>query len=419
MRHLDNRGPRTAGTAAALVLALAAAGCAGSTPEEESGGELVWTLPAVFESLQATADRWNEANPDTPVRLELLPESADEQRQQLALELDAGGSGFDILGLDVIWTGEFAENGWLEPLGDLRGDLEGALLPGAMESATWDGELWAVPYISGSAFLYYRSDLVDTPPDTWPELMDVGLEIGEREGIAPFVGQGAQYEGMVVNYLEYLWGAGGELFDPDRTEVRYGTGDAALTALEFMREGVDSGFFAPGYNTMMEEEARNEFQSGNAVFMRNWPYAYPLLSDEAESEVAGQFDIVPMPTFTGQDTISAVGGVNNAVSAFSENKDAAREFVRFVATDPDVQFQVGSEFSQLPVLAASYDQLADDPVFAVLADVVPHARPRPPVPEWNEISATMQREIFAAYNGEQDPAAAIEAVRAVLARAVG
>jgi multiple sugar transport system substrate-binding protein len=405
--------------AAVAALALATSGCAGTTPESESGGELVWTLPAVFESLQATADRWNELNPDTPVRLELLPESADGQRQQLALELDAEGSGFDILGLDVIWTGEFAENGWLEPLDDLRPEVDDALLPGALESATWNDQLWAVPYISGSAFLYYRSDLVDEPPDTWQELMEVGLAVGEEEGIAPFVGQGAQYEGMVVNYLEYLWSAGGDLFSDDGTQVRFGDGDAAMTALEFMRQSLDSGFYAPGYNTMMEEEARNEFQSGNAVFMRNWPYAYPLMSDEAESDVAGSFDIAPMPTFTGRDTISAVGGINNAVSAFSENKEAAREFVMFAATDPDAQFEVGSEFSQLPVLSSTYDQLADDPVFAVLADVVPYARPRPPVPEWNEISVTMQREIFSAYNGEKDPQQAIDAVRAMLDGVVG
>lgn len=402
--------------ATAAVVALAAAACSGGTPEAEAGGELVWPVPAPQEgNSQATVDRWNEQNPDTPVRLELLPEAADEQRQQLSLELDAEGSGFDILGMDVIWTGEFAENGWLEPLDDLRGELDGALLEGAMDSATWDGELWAVPYISGAGFLYYRSDLVDTPPTTWPELMEVGLEVAEEEGdIAPFVGQGAQYEGMVVNYLEYLWSAGGDLFNEDMSEVVFGSGDAALTALEFMSEGLESGFYAPGYNTMAEEDARVEFQSGNAVFMRNWPYAYPLMMDEAESDVAGQFDIAPMPTFTGQDTISAVGGLNLGVSAFSENKEAAKEFALFAATDSEAQLEVATEFSQLPVLASTYDQLTDDPVFAVLADVVPHARPRPPVPEWNEISVTMQQEIFAAYNGEKDPQAAIDAVRSML-----
>jgi multiple sugar transport system substrate-binding protein len=402
--------------AAVAAAALLAAAC---TPQETESTELVWPVPAPQQgNSQATVDRWNELNPESPVRLELLPEAADAQREQLTLELNAGGSTFDILGLDVIWTGEFAENDWLEPLGDLRDEVEGVLLPGAIESGEWDGELWAVPYISGAGFLYYRSDLVDTPPTTWPELMEVGLEVAEREDMAAFVGQGARYEGMVVNYLEYLWSAGGDLFNADRSEVVFGTGDATRTALDFMIGGLDSGFFAPGYNTMQEEEARNEFQFGNAVFMRNWPYAFTLMSDEAESEVAGNFDIAPMPTFTGEGTISALGGLNLAVSAFSENKETAREFIRFAATDPDVQLEVSSEFSQVPVLLSTFDQLTDDPVFNVLAEVVPHARPRPPVPEWNEISAAMQREIFAAYNGQKDPQAAIDAIRSVLEAAV-
>lgn len=403
-------------SAVAVTAVLVAAAC---TPGGTETTEMVWAVPAPQEgNSQATVDRWNEANPETPVRLELLPEAADAQREQLSLELNAGGSTFDVLGLDVIWTGEFAENDWLEPLGDLRGEVEGVLLPGAMESAQWDGELWAVPYISGSGFLYYRSDLVDTPPTTWQELREVGLQVAEQEGIAGFVGQGARYEGMVVNYLEYLWSAGGDLFDADQDQVVYGTGDAARTALDFMIDGLESGLFAPGYNTMQEEEARNEFQFGNAVFMRNWPYAFPLMSDEAQSEVAGKFDIAPLPTFTGEDTISAVGGLNLAVSAFSENKEAAREFILFAATDPDVQLEVSSEFAQVPVLSSTFDQLEGDPVFEVLADVVPHARPRPPVPEWSGISDTMQREIFAAYNGQKDPQAAIDAIRSVLENVV-
>lgn len=405
-------------SAALVALTLVAGAC---TPEQEASPEeveLVWAVPAAFPELEATADDWNEANPDRPVRIEWLPEDADGQRQQFALELNAGSTLFDVLGIDVIWTGEFAENGWLEPLGELRGEVDGELLPGALESGTWDGELWAMPYISGAAFLYYRSDLVDTPPTTWPELMEVGLEVAEEEDVAAYVGQGARYEGMVVNYLEYLWSAGGDLFNADQSQVVFGTDGAAETALDFMIDGLESGFYAPGYNTMAEEEARNEFQSGNAVFMRNWPYAYPLMSDEAESAVAGSFAIAPMPTFTGQDTISAVGGLNLAVSAFSEHKQAARDFVRFAATDPAVQYEVSSEFSQVPVLTSTFDRLTGDPVFEVLAEVVPHARPRPPVPEWNTISSVMQREIFAAYNGEKDPAEAIAAIQAELSTVV-
>ena len=406
----------TALLATLAALALVAGACTpeqGASPEDV---ELVWALPAAFPELEAMAEEWNEANPDRPVRIEWLPEGADDQRQQLSLELNAESTLFDILGIDVIWTGEFAENGWLEPLDDVAGDVEDVLLEGPMESATWDGQLWAVPFISGAAMLYYRTDLVDEPPETWDELRETALAAAAAEGIAPYVAQGARYEGMVVNYLEYLWSAGGDLFDPDITEVRFGEDDAAMRALEFMREGMEAGLYAPGFNTMMEEDARNEFQFGNAVFMRNWVYAHSLLSAE-DSDVADRFDVAPLPTFDGEGTISAVGGVNNAISAFSRYPEHARDFVLFLI-DEERQRRVGEEFRHAPARADTYDQLAEDPVFEVLAEVMPAARARPPVPAWNEISATMQRELYPAYNGEQDPEAAIEAIRARLEEVV-
>jgi multiple sugar transport system substrate-binding protein len=410
------RTRRTLTILAALLLAVAACGDGDDTGGEADGGEaieMVWTLPATWSEFQTVADMWNDENPDRQVTIELLPEGADEQRQQLSLELNAGESNFDVLGLDVIWTGEFAENGWLEPIDDLAGEVDDVLAAGPLESARWQGELWAVPQISGAGVLYYRTDLVDEPPTTWPEMMEIALEVGEEEGIFPYVAQGAQYEGFVVNYLEYMWSAGGDLFDSDQQEVLFGQDDAAREALEFMIEGMERGMYAPGFNQMQEEEARTEFQRGNAVFMRNWPYAHPLMSEPGESDVHDTFDVAPLPTFTGEGTISAVGGVNNAISAFSEHKDEAREFIVWLATDLDVQREMTNQ-AQVPVLESIFDELDDDPVFSVLGEVLPHARARPPVPEWNEISVAMQQELFPAYNGNADPEQAIANVRSAL-----
>ncbi|MGH8907870.1 MAG: ABC transporter substrate-binding protein [Egibacteraceae bacterium] len=400
-----------------MALALLAAGCAGSTP---GGGELVWAIGGAEARPggvhRDTVEIWNQLHPNGPkVRIETLPESADDQRQQMRLELDAQSPDFDILGLDVIWTGEFAENGWLESLEELRPQVEEVSLPGPLQSASWGGTLWAVPYSSNAGLLYYRTDLVDQPPRTWDELMEVGLAAGQRAGIAPFVGQGAQYEGMVVNFLELYWGAGGELFNPDGTQVLFD--DAlALQAVGVMQRALSSGFYAPGFNTMMEDDARNAFQAGNAVFMRNWPYAYSRMTGEDPanpSAVAGRFAVAPLPTFTGDGTVSALGGFNLGVSRFSDNVEAAKQFVRFASTNPDVQRNLGV-YSVPPTLASVYQDLAADPVMAQLRRILPDAKPRPPAPNWNAISEEIQRQVFPAYNGQRDPGEAIAAIRAFL-----
>jgi multiple sugar transport system substrate-binding protein len=319
----------------------------------------------------------------------------------MAYELQAQSPTFDILGLDVIWTGEFAVNGWIEKLEDRRGDLEGVVLDSALQSALHQEEVWAAPFNTNAGFLYYRSDLVDEPPKTWDELATMAKEIGEREGIGGYVGQGSQYEGLVVNYLELVWGAGGDLVNEDGSQAVLDQNEAGQRALEFMQTSLEDGTYAPGFNTMLEEEGRNTFQSGKAVFMRNWPYAYSLMQGEDEenpSAVAGKFDIAPLPTFTGEGTVSALGGFNLAVNAFSEKTEEAKDFVVWAATDPEAQKML-AEDSLPPTREDVYDELSDDPVMSLLAEILPQSKPRPPVPSYNFLSQDIQQTIFPAYNG--------------------
>lgn len=407
----------------AILMSFAVAGtaCAGSDPEAAEEGSLVVAMREGDNNVAPLiVEMWNEQNPDFPATLETLQGNADQVRQQLSLELDAEGDSFDVVGLDVIWTGEFAENGWIENLDDLRGDAESASLPGPLASGQYQGEQWALPLLVGAGFLYYRTDLLEgDPPQTWDELVETGLQIAEEHDVHPYAAQGASYEGMVVNYLEYLWSAGGDLFNEDQTEVVFGDGDAALRALEFMRDAYERGFYHPGYNTMTEAEARPAFESGEVAFMRHWVAPYRPMTESEESDVAGDFDIAPLPTFDGEGSVSALGGLNLGVSAFSSEQDKAREFVQWATTDEDVQLMM-TENGIAPANAAIYDHpdLEDDRFFEVLGQLLPHARPRPPVPEWNEISVTMQNEIFAAYTGQKDPQAAIDAIRAVLEEVV-
>lgn len=403
----------------AVVALLAAAAC---TPGDDDGdgGEMVWAIggseaqPGGIH--QRIAELWSEENPDNPIRIEVLPEAADQQREQQALVLQAGDSSFDVLGVDVIWTGEYSENGWVESLEDIRPEIEEVTLPGPFESATWGGELWAAPYNSNAGFLYYRTDLVDNPPATWEEMCDMAVDVSQEEDIGGFIGQGARYEGFVVNWLEYYWSNGGELFNEDATEVTFDV-DRATEVTEFMDQAQGT-CYAPGFNTAQEEEARNEFQAGNAVFMRNWPYAYALIEQDEGSPANGNFDIAPLPTFTGEGTISALGGFNNAVSAFSNNKEAATDFVVWASTNEEVQTMLATEATLPPTMATVYEDLADDPVMALLGEVLQDARPRPPSPAWNQISVEMQRTLFPAYNGDADAAEASQEVRSFLENTV-
>jgi multiple sugar transport system substrate-binding protein len=412
MSRLTRRGRWTAAAAASLMVVAACTPGGNGDGEGEGGGEMVWAIGGSEAQPggvhQKVAQKWSDENPDNPIRIEILPNEADQQREQQALELQAEGSNFDVLGMDVIWTGEYSTNGWVESLEDVRGEIEGVSLPGAVESASWGGELWAAPFNTNAGFLYYRTDLVDEPPTTWDEMCEMAIEIGEQEGIGGYIAQGARYEGFVVNWLELYWSGGGELYNEDQSGVAFDT-DIATEATEWLAQAERDGCLAPGFNTAREDEARNVFQSGDAVFMRNWPSFYSLVKDGG-TEVAENFDVAPLPTFGGEGTISAAGGFNLAVSAFSDNKEAAKDFVVWASTNEEAQRMLATDASLPPTMESVYDDLQDDPVMALLAEVLPDAKPRPPSPQWNEISVEMQRALFPAYNGDADPQQASQTV---------
>jgi multiple sugar transport system substrate-binding protein len=400
----------------AAGVALVTAGCVG-TVDSSSGTELVWITGGITAADHAPAlevvNLWNALRPNGPrIRVEGLPQFTNGQRQVLASELNAGLKNFDIFDLDVIWLPEFAQRGWLVDLQDLRLDLARASLPGPMQTAIWDGTLWATPSTTDAGILYYRSDLIDKPPATWEELIDVGRRVGEQNGIAPFVAaDGAQSEGLVVQYLEYFWGLGGEVFDRDGRSILFQL-DKAVQAAEFMRTAFREGVYAPGFNTMSQEDVRITFQSGEAVFLRSWPYAYQLMNGgDPDSQVAGKIGIAPLPAFNGHRPVAALGGHNLAVSAFSRNIPAATEFVKFASTSRDVQLRGAQRHSLAPTLKAVYHSLAADPMMALLAQVLPTAKPRPAIPEWAAVSAEMQQQVFAAYTGTREPKTAVKELR--------
>ena len=155
--------------------------------------------------------------------------------------------------------------------------------------------------------------------------MRVGLAIGARGGIAPFVGQGAQYEGMVVASSSCSGAAAATCSTRVARRSTSTTNRPGRPSI-FMRDACQRGFYAKGFDTMREEDARILFQKGGAVFMRNWPYAYPSSQDSPKdrpSNVVGRFGMTA-PAFDGNGTTSATGGHNLAVSKFSKSRRAAR-----------------------------------------------------------------------------------------------
>jgi multiple sugar transport system substrate-binding protein len=401
---------------------LALAGCGGDDDDDEAAkapaadpskakGNVNWCIGKDTSGAYGTAiDLFKKENPKVTVKLVELPESADEQRNQLVQRLRAESDECDVLGMDVIWTAEFGAQGWLQDTSEIINKREADFIPATLETAKYEDKYLAVPYHTNAGFLYYRTDQVKEAPTSWE---DVYKEAAANNGL---VYQGFRYEGLTVNFLELLYSGGGSVLSEDGETVEVDSPEGE-EALSFMVEGFNNGAVPKATTTYKEEEARRAFENGNATFMRNWPYAYSL---GKESKIAKQFDIANFPSFAGGEGASVLGGINLAISAYAKNPEGAAAFIDY-ATSEEVQKANFLESASPPAFGAVYDDPEVQKKYAFAADLkkaVEQGQARPVSPVYPQISEAIFTNVHDALQGKAEPAAALKSMKADIEKAL-
>ena len=398
-------------TALAAAAALLASGCAGDVTE---GTVLTFPGSAVGAEAKLLAvqlERFMQDHPDIRVVRRETPDAADQRHQLYVQWLNAGASDPDILQLDVIWTPEFAAAGWILSL-DRFAPPKDDFFAATVRANQWDGVLFALPWFVDVGMLYWRTDLLEDPPLTFLELAsDAARARSAGEVPYGFVWQGARYEGLVTVFLEHLGGFGGEIMDA-RGGIAVDS-KAAVDALTFMRDQifVDRGV-PEAVLTWQEEQTRFAFQNGQALFMRNWPYAFPLMQDSAESRVAGRFAVAPMPANEGGVPTAALGGSQLAINANTEHPEAAYAVIEYL-TRPEQMLERARVAGQYPTRLALYDEEALASALPVppaqARRVIEAATPRPVTPVYTQLSELLQVHLHRALTRQEEPAEALSA----------
>ncbi|WFB06049.1 ABC transporter substrate-binding protein [Streptomyces sp. LX-29] len=367
-----------------------------------TGGDLTGYLRGVL-------DGWNKRHPREKVTLVELPDAADEVRAQLVTELRSGSDRFDVLNIDVAWTSEFAAAGWIAPVDGRRFPLD-RLLPPVVDTATFKGRLYAVPYVTNAGLLYYRKDVLDRegerPPQTWAELERLAKTVAPKHGLDGYAGQFLPYEGLTANVVEAVQSAGGTMLGDEGARVTVDS-PAAREGLGFLLDGVREGWIPRRALTFKEEESRRAFQNGELLFLRNWPYAYPMANADS-SAVAGKFGAVPLPGPDGPGS-SVLGGSNLAVNAHSRHQRSATELMAYL-TSEQVQRQVLTKGSLPPVWADLYNDpqlIRTFPYLPTLKRSLLTAKPRPKSARYDQVSLATQAVVHQALIGRQDPREAV------------
>jgi multiple sugar transport system substrate-binding protein len=406
------------GLAGAALLGGSLAGCGGGG-EESGTTEITLTfIPDEAGGLANLIEGFNRQHRgEIQVKWREMPAASADYFEQIQAELQSGQSNVDVIGGDVIWPAQFAANGWILDLSDrFTGGMQQDYLEGPLGSVLYDGKVWGVPWFTDAGMFYYRTDLLEEagfsePPGTWDEMKEISARVvqdgGARYG---YVFQGSQDEGGVVDALEHVWNSGGDVLDGERVIIN---SPEAEQGLSLRRSMIVDGIAPQASGDYTTQESQVVFTNGDAVFMRNWPFVYGLLSDPETSQVKPeQVDIAPLPVASEADqSFSGLGGWNFMVNAASEDKlDQIWTFIEYMSA-PEQQRTFALESARLPTLTGLYEDqevLEKLPVADLGRESLENARPRPVSPFYSDMSLAMAEQFNAALKGEVPVGQALE-----------
>ncbi|MCD6016635.1 MAG: extracellular solute-binding protein [Solirubrobacterales bacterium] len=402
------------------VLALVAGGCGG----DPGGGSntLTWFIfnePSA--SPQTAAEKCSkESGGEYEIEFEFLPADADGQREQLVRRLGAEDDSIDLIGMDVIWTGEFASAEWIVPVPEATAQVVSKdVFPSVLETAKFEGELYAAPLWSNTELLWYRSDLVKRPPKTWDEMIDEAESLKPGENLIQV--QANKYEGLVVWFNQMVASAGGQILaGPQELALPRAETERAL---EVMGRLSTSDAADPAITTSQEDPNRLAFQTGSSAFMINYPFVYP----SAEAEAPDIFKVMKAAKYPAIDpgTPSAppLGGVNLGVSAFSQNQDLAWKAVECLV-GAENQIATASAGGLPPVREDLYDSKEIKKVYPGFSQIIrksiADAAARPSEsPAYQDISLAIQTAVHPTTDIDpEDPSVTYDDLRELLEQAI-
>jgi multiple sugar transport system substrate-binding protein len=420
-----------------FILVLALVGCSGggddSSSEDTSSDEgtsennegesdevVKLTYARGQDSTQASdklIEEFNKQHPNIQVELREMPSDTGQQHDAYVTQLNAESAEIDVMDLDVVWPAEFAQAGYVLEL-DRFIQRDGIEMDnynqGAVSAANFNGKQWAMPKFIDAGMLFYRSDIIgeDQVPQTWDELIESAKANKGAEGTEfGYLMQAKQYEGLVCNAVEFIASYGGQILD-ESGEVVVNSPES-IKGISKLVEVATSDFVPGNINTFTEVESHTAFIEGQSPYIRNWPYQWNLANDENESEIVGNVGVAPLPEGDA-GSAAALGGWMSAINKYSEHKEEAWEFVKFM-TGPEgqkISAIYGGLAPTLPELFEDQEILDANPFFKEegFQNALDAAVSRPVAPNYPEVSEILQINLSKAIAGELSPEEAAAAM---------
>ncbi|HYK28300.1 MAG TPA: ABC transporter substrate-binding protein [Streptosporangiaceae bacterium] len=409
----NKTGPVLVAAAGLLVAGLAACGSSGSSSGGQVSASAKQTIVFATQGLgsEGTATKtavtaFEKLHPNIKVQILSLSPTSDVAFEQLTQRFTAGSSTPDVITSDVIWPAQFAQSGWLADLTKFHPNTS-AFFPGQMATGQVKGGVYAIPWFINAEGLYYRTDLIKTPPTTTAQLFSDAVAAMKKdsklkEGLAF---EGDKYEGAVTAFQSM----GGEISTSQLGNLNSSANNGVLT---MMYDAISKYHIAPtAVSTWEESQVQNAWLSGQTPFALNWPYIFALSDGKgcmpSCAAVNGKTGWVPFPNPVGSPQAS-LGGDDLVVNAKSTHQAAAWEFIQYLSSNSAQIARAISAGDPPSVKSAHNSQLyAAAPYFKQEQAVFAAATPRPVTPVYTQISSQLQAMISSVLSGQSSPSSAL------------
>lgn len=383
-----------------FILMFGVIGCS----KDEKGGKV--TLNALFmkqagyseEDVTNITKEFEKNNPNIKIKATFAPYEALEQK----IQTSAKSGGYDVVVIDAPWTAKFAKAGFVKDVSEkLKSEEESDIFTGAIDSVSYDGKLYGMPWLNDTKFLFYNKEILEkagiqNPPTNFEELKEQAEIIRDKKLVPyPIVWSWSQAEALVCDVTALTSSFGGKMIadngEPTLNDPKN------IEALSFMTDTLNEKLTDPKSTEYLEEDVRGVFSSGKSAFALNWTYMFNMANDEKESSIAGKVGIAPIP-------MSVNGGMGLSVTSGSKHADEAWEYIQYLSSK---EIQKNYAKNALPIWKSLYEEqeVIDTNPEVVAASKIQYAQleNRPRVPWYGELSNEIQVEVQKNLLGKQTP----------------
>jgi multiple sugar transport system substrate-binding protein len=372
--------------------------------KERSDPNLPIKLLKMFEQLHPGVQTQYVMSPQTG--------GADAYHDKLVTIFSAHDGSIDVTDSDVIWQAQWAPAGWAVQLDKyFPREQQRHYVPAMIWADTIDNHIYGIPWLLDTGHLFYRKDILDAnglkPARTWKELEQQSLKLHKKyPSMVPFVACYNKGQQLICNFLEYAWTNGGDLLDSKNNVVF--NSPQNVEALQVMIDFIKKKVVQPGVVSMDLDVGRQIFTNGNAIYHRNWNYAYAL--SQANPKLVGKVGVTDIPTFPGHRTASCAGGWQYIVNNYSKNRDMAIKLALFLGDAKMQKYRTLHGSFSPAYLSLNYDKdvVKKFPSYPLLAQQAKTARSRPKTPLWTHISQAAEAELTNALTGTKSPKKALD-----------